>query len=58
MESLRENKPLLYSLMFSGGAIFALTSGFLPDVAHQFEIVELDSEVTQYAQISFSNCQT
>jgi hypothetical protein len=26
MESLKENKPLLYSLIFSGGAITLLTS--------------------------------
>ena len=46
MESLRENKPLLYSLLFSGGAIIALTSGMLPDIADQFEIVEFPLEVS------------
>ncbi len=46
MESLRENKPLLYSLMISGGAIIGLTSGMLPDIAQQFEIVEFPSEVS------------
>lgn len=45
MEGLTENKPLLYSLMMAGGAIIALASGLLPDVAHQFEIVEFTTEV-------------
>lgn len=40
MESLWENKPLLYSLFGSAAAIVALTSGMLPDLATQFEIVE------------------
>ncbi|XP_046376325.1 endoplasmic reticulum transmembrane helix translocase-like [Haliotis rufescens] len=44
MESLKDNKPLLYSLMFSGGAIFALASGLLPDLADQFQLVALPDE--------------
>ena len=45
MESLQENKPLLYSLLFSGAAITALASGLLPDVANHFELVEFTAEV-------------
>ena len=45
MESLYENKPLLYSVMASTSAIVALASGMLPDLAAQFEIVELETEV-------------
>ena len=48
MESLRENKPLLYSLFISGGVVAALASGLLPDVAQQFEIVELPTEVRMF----------
>lgn len=44
MESLRENKPLLYSLFFSGGAIVMLASGLVPDISQQFELVELPDE--------------
>ncbi|CAH1786419.1 unnamed protein product [Owenia fusiformis] len=44
MESLRENKPLLYSLFFSFGSVAALASGLVPDIAKQFEIVELPYE--------------
>ena len=45
MESLRENKPLLYSLMMSGGAIVALSSGLIPELQEQFQLVELEPEV-------------
>ena len=45
MESLRENKPLLYSLMVSGGAIVALSSGLIPELQEQFQLVELEPEV-------------
>ncbi|CAG2189075.1 ATP13A1 [Mytilus edulis] len=44
MESLTENKPLLYSLVFSGGAITALASGTVPELTEQFELVELPTE--------------
>lgn len=47
MVSLTENKPLLYSLMFSGAAIVTLASGILPDISHQFEIIELEPEVSR-----------
>lgn len=46
MESLRENKPLLYSLFFSSTAILCLASGIIPDVAQQFELVDLDPDVS------------
>ena len=45
MESLFENKPLLYSVAASAAAVSALASGLLPDVANHFEIVEFTSEV-------------
>lgn len=45
MESLFNNKPLLYSLAFSCTAITALASGVVPDIADQFEIVPLPTEV-------------
>lgn len=45
MESLKDNKPLLYSLMFSVLAISSLTLGLVPDVADQFSIIEFPAEV-------------
>ncbi|PVD22376.1 hypothetical protein C0Q70_18186 [Pomacea canaliculata] len=44
MESLQENRPLLYSLLFSCGGIITLASGLVPDVTKQFELVDLPSE--------------
>uniref|UniRef100_A0A0R3S755 Cation_ATPase_C domain-containing protein n=1 Tax=Elaeophora elaphi TaxID=1147741 RepID=A0A0R3S755_9BILA len=41
MESLLENKPMLYSLLFSGSAVFTLASGMSPELAEKFELVEL-----------------
>ncbi|VDO27618.1 unnamed protein product [Brugia timori] len=41
MESLLENKPMLYSLLFSGSAVFALASGISPELTEKFELVEL-----------------
>jgi len=45
MESLTENRALLYSLIGSGGAVLALAMGLVPDIAEQFEIVNFPSEV-------------
>ncbi|XP_026487368.2 endoplasmic reticulum transmembrane helix translocase [Vanessa tameamea] len=39
MEGLRDNKPLLYSILISGGVVFALATGVLPDLSNLFEIV-------------------
>lgn len=44
MESLFENKPLLYSLLFSGAAVFILASGMSPDLTIKFELVEFMPE--------------
>ncbi|OWF35828.1 manganese-transporting ATPase 13A1-like [Mizuhopecten yessoensis] len=44
MESLRNNKPLLYSVMISAGAIVGLSSGLFPEVTEQFELVTLPDE--------------
>ncbi|KAL3871745.1 hypothetical protein ACJMK2_039723 [Sinanodonta woodiana] len=41
MESLRSNKPLLYSLLISGGTVVCLASGLLPEFSEKFEIIEL-----------------
>ncbi|KAI5635407.1 e1-E2 ATPase domain-containing protein [Phthorimaea operculella] len=39
MEGLKDNKPLLYSIMISGGAVLALAAGISPDLCNMFEIV-------------------
>lgn len=44
MESLSENKALLYSLMGSGGVVMSLALGVVPEFAQQFEIVDFPPE--------------
>ena len=46
MESLTENKALLYSIIGSAGAILALAMGIFPEMAYQFEIVDFPAEVS------------
>ncbi|CAL1544617.1 unnamed protein product [Lymnaea stagnalis] len=44
MERLRDNKPLIYSLLFSTCAVLVLASGVIPELQQQFELVELPYE--------------
>ncbi|KFM68901.1 putative cation-transporting ATPase 13A1, partial [Stegodyphus mimosarum] len=44
MESLSENKPLLYSIVISGTAILMLVTGLSPDLANVFSIVDFPHE--------------
>lgn len=44
MESLRENRVLLYSLIGTGSFILGLVLGFMPEINHEFGIVEFDPE--------------
>uniref|UniRef100_A0A8C5PIQ4 Endoplasmic reticulum transmembrane helix translocase n=1 Tax=Leptobrachium leishanense TaxID=445787 RepID=A0A8C5PIQ4_9ANUR len=44
MESLKENKPLLYSIIFSGLAIMGLLSGTSPEFNDLFSIVDIPTE--------------
>ncbi|XP_033096943.1 manganese-transporting ATPase 13A1-like [Anneissia japonica] len=44
MESLRENKPLLFSIIFSAVGIISLVSGMVPDLSHQFEIIDFPED--------------
>ncbi|CAN7992811.1 unnamed protein product [Ixodes hexagonus] len=45
MESLTENRPLLYSLLISGLSVVSLVAGIMPDVARQFEIVDFPRDM-------------
>ncbi|OCT90364.1 hypothetical protein XELAEV_18018975mg [Xenopus laevis] len=44
MESLRENKPLLWSIILSGVAILGLLSGSSPEFNDQFSLVDIPME--------------
>ena len=45
MESLTENKPLLWSIVGSFLAVLALVTGLLPELSNQFAIVEFPLDV-------------
>lgn len=45
MESLRENRPLLWSIALSGLAIVGLLSGSSPEFNEQFALVDIPTEV-------------
>lgn len=47
MESLSENKALLYSVVGSSLCILGLAGGFLPTISAQFEIVEFPDDVSK-----------
>ena len=48
MASLTENKPLLYSLFGSAGAVFVLASGLIPDLSASLQIETFTEEVYTY----------
>lgn len=45
MESLKENRPLLYSILFSAAAVFVLAGRLMPELSDQFQIVHFEDEV-------------
>ncbi|KAH3794404.1 hypothetical protein DPMN_147937 [Dreissena polymorpha] len=53
MESLINNRPMLYSISISGGAIIALASGLLPEANEYFELVQLPTEVCRTGEITY-----
>lgn len=46
MESLTQNKSLLYSLLTSSAVILSLACGILPEIAMQLEIVDFPDDVS------------
>nr|CAG4649072.1 EOG090X00J5 [Scapholeberis mucronata]SVE93441.1 EOG090X00J5 [Scapholeberis mucronata] len=44
MESLKENRALLYSLIGTGSFILGLVLGFMPEINQEFGIVDFDPE--------------
>ncbi|XP_029648967.1 manganese-transporting ATPase 13A1 [Octopus sinensis] len=47
MEGLKDNKPLLYSLLISGSTVLLLASGIFPQMLDMFQLVELPSDFCQ-----------
>lgn len=46
MESLRENKALMYSLSATGSFIALLALGWVPELSEQFGIIDFPEEVS------------
>lgn len=46
MESLSENRPLMWSIFLSGFAIVGLLTGSSPEFNEQFALVEIPTEVS------------
>ncbi|KAJ8934928.1 hypothetical protein NQ314_013087 [Rhamnusium bicolor] len=45
MESLKQNRALLYSILGSGGVVLALTLGLVPELSAQFEIIDFPPDM-------------
>jgi hypothetical protein len=58
MESMRENKALLYSLLATGTFIFLLACGLVPELSEQFGIIEFPPEVCKIRTSSKFNGST
>lgn len=48
MESLSENRPLLWSIALSGLAIVGLLTGSSPEFNEQFALVDIPTEVCRF----------
>ena len=53
MESMRENRALLYSLVSTGSFIVLLALGWSPDLCEQFGIVNFPDEVRTHIAPTF-----
>lgn len=51
MESLIENKPMLYSVIGSGFGVFLLAANVMPEMNEKFQLVELPDEVSIFILI-------
>ncbi|CAG7836288.1 unnamed protein product [Allacma fusca] len=54
MESITQNKPFFYSMIFSGTAVVVITLGVMPDLNAQFEIVDIPTELQNSMLILFA----
>ena len=57
MESLTENRPLLYSLFGSMAFMFALVLDVTPEINDQFEIVHFTEEVSYNIFLKLYSCR-
>ena len=52
MESLRSNKPLLYSILFSFSLVVSLIFNIVPQLTEQFQIVLIPDDVSRTRRIT------
>lgn len=48
MESLRENRLLLYSILASSGVVMCLALNLIPDVQDMFQIIDFPDDVRTF----------
>lgn len=48
MESLRENRLLMYAIMTSSTVVMSLALGVIPDLLQTFEIIEFPDDVSEH----------
>lgn len=53
MESLRENRLLMYSILVSTGLVIMLALGLSPDLTNTFEIVDFPSDVSTTKNVNY-----
>lgn len=46
MESLRENRLLMYSIFASSGVVLCLALNLVPDIQNAFQIIDFPSDVS------------
>jgi hypothetical protein len=46
MESLRENRLLMYSILASSAVVVCLATGIIPDFQNTFEIIDFPDDVS------------
>jgi manganese-transporting P-type ATPase len=51
MESLRENKMLMYSILSSSGVVLCLALNLVPDLQSAFQIIDFPSDVRKFSYI-------
>ena len=47
MESLRQNRPLLWSIVGAIGGVFILVTGVSPELSESFSLIEFPPDVSK-----------
>jgi manganese-transporting P-type ATPase len=55
MESLRENRLLMYSILASSGVVLCLALNLVPDLQSAFQIIDFPNDVSSLQSLSFDS---